>query len=514
MVKSIGYQPKPPRKPTKAAPPKPKAKKLMVQDIVPDVDVGLPENIAESKNTKNVIFFDVYMDSSHSKLNDVVSFLSNSLKPPDRFDKADFWKCMKKVVVNLFLAAHHDDAWVATTRDKNSYSSHNKMRKIFMSYEKTIFILDTLHKEGWTEIVHPYNDKLNPKNNRMYLMKASSNLKKKFYGIPPTSLYELNMHDPIELRDVNDKSIVYKDTDGTKRMRQEMNVINALLDKSEIRLSFTDDELNEVNVSRHLAGKDRISTFKKFLTRIFNSRTSVRKKWVLGGRLYRGFWQNIPKNFRPLITIDGEATVELDYKAFHPNLIYLEKTGKFYEPYGGDPYVMDGYEGNDEMRRLMKTVLLVLINAETEKKTMGGIKEECEKAFSKDPEGFGEAFTLYKELKPRKLVDMVKGQHPQIAEYFGSDRGIHLQFKDSNLSVKILLRLAAEGILALPVHDSFIVQARHKDKLEQAMREEFQKMFGAEPGIDEKKGSKDKAMFLGKVSKGASGAVLQGDYPF
>jgi|TARA_B100001146_G_scaffold196452_1_gene184762 hypothetical protein len=41
-----------------------------------------------------------------------------------------------------------------------------------------------------------------------------------------------------------------------------------------------------------------------------------------GGRFYRGWWQNIPRELRQHITIDGEPCSELDYSGQHLLLLY------------------------------------------------------------------------------------------------------------------------------------------------------------------------------------------------
>src|SRR4029077_486059 len=42
-----------------------------------------------------------------------------------------------------------------------------------------------------------------------------------------------------------------------------------------------------------------------------------------GGRLFRGFWETLPKRARLLgITIEGEGVVELDYSQLNPPLAY------------------------------------------------------------------------------------------------------------------------------------------------------------------------------------------------
>jgi hypothetical protein len=46
-----------------------------------------------------------------------------------------------------------------------------------------------------------------------------------------------------------------------------------------------------------------------------------------------------------------------------------------------------------------------------------------------------------------------------------------------------MLKLSKQGIIALPVHDSFIVQAKHEAALVKAMEDVFFEKFGVIPRI-------------------------------
>ncbi len=67
-----------------------------------------------------------------------------------------------------------------------------------------------------------------------------------------------------------------------------------------------------------------------------------------------------------------------------------------------------------------------------------------------------------------------------IAGYFNADIGVDLQFLDSCVAEKVMLRMAAMGIVAIPVHDSFICKARHEEELRNVMRSVFEEQFGCD----------------------------------
>ena len=95
--------------------------------------------------------------------------------------------------------------------------------------------------------------------------------------------------------------IDYKDNATTERFRKELRAINEWLDRADI--SF------EAGVS-----KKRVNVRARQLRRQFTL-----GRFDRGGRLFGGFWENLPKAVRrESIRIDGEAVVGLDYSALNP----------------------------------------------------------------------------------------------------------------------------------------------------------------------------------------------------
>ncbi len=61
-----------------------------------------------------------------------------------------------------------------------------------------------------------------------------------------------------------------------------------------------------------------------------------------GGRLFGGFWENLPKPVRLKgIRIDGEQVIGLDYSQLNPLLAYHLAEA---EPPAGDAYMLPGLE--------------------------------------------------------------------------------------------------------------------------------------------------------------------------
>ena len=177
-----------------------------------------------------------------------------------------------------------------------------------------------------------------------------------------------------------------------------------------------------------------------------------------GGRHYGlgSSWQNIPAAERPRISIDGEPVVELDYSTLHPSLLYAEV--------GAVP-PHDCYAIGNWPRPLVKKALLVLINASNLHKVRRYLAH-CPEMAALGPADEQDA------LHTASLVIAdIKRVHQRIAKFFHADTGARLMRVDSDLSSAILSKLLRQGIVALPVHDSFLVQTRHIDALENAMLE-------------------------------------------
>lgn len=190
--------------------------------------------------------------------------------------------------------------------------------------------------------------------------------------------------------------------------------------------------------------------------------------WDSGGRIYGGWWINLPKSERKHLTICGEPVVELDYARLHPTLLFA-RTGQALD---FDPYLAPDLDGPG-LRELGKRTFNRLINKTS---AASGLRPRLP-AQAEDlallPEGL--SFSTYLNRFVARLAP--------VADYFGAAEGLRLQREDSDLAVEILRRLEAKAIPALPVHDSFIVQARHASALRAAMTGAFADRYGFEPTL-------------------------------
>jgi len=195
------------------------------------------------------------------------------------------------------------------------------------------------------------------------------------------------------------------------------------------------------------------------LYRVFN-----RKSFRYGGRAYGATHQQLPKQFRQYICINGLQTIELDYSAYHIRMLYHREGIE----YLGDPFCIRG----DGLRDTFKLVGLIAINAKNEQSAHGAILKELK----------AKGLPLPKVKKPLSwLMREFKENHKPIAKYLFSDIGITLQNTDSIIMSEILIKLMGLGIVGLPVHDSVIVAEENQEVLRRIMTDKYKKVVGFRP---------------------------------
>ena len=272
------------------------------------------------------------------------------------------------------------------------------------------------------------------------------------------------------------------DTPEVHLMRQQMHQINEFLCDQAIHLNLPNGRLKalsfkmastrysyEIGAGRRRTRARILNFLQVGLRRIFSKGQIDR-----GGRLYGGWWQTVPKDYRRYVTINGRSTVEVDFSEMHPSMLYIldgqrppqniYDLGIIYPdeaPY--DPNV----QPHKARRKTIKRFLNALINDERE-------RHQLSKTGSRQL-----------KLNHEQLKELVLTKHPVIAKAVGTDTGSYLQYLDSKIACGVMLRLMGQGIVALPVHDSFLVQREFESELIAAMQAEFVSVMGAHTSLKE-----------------------------
>ncbi len=236
-----------------------------------------------------------------------------------------------------------------------------------------------------------------------------------------------------------DELISYRDSPLSKHLRDEMHEINEALDNANLSLGI---DLLE----------PPIDLGDRWLRRVFNNGC---RDFRHGGRLAGGFWMGLSKEVRrTAITIDGEATAELDFVSMMPRLLYAHLGNTF--PSDKDPYTIEGIP--PEYRAGVKSLFAALLYGPS--------------ALQRWPRGLREKFPRRMSLDA--VIGMLRAQHPAVAEHFGTMVGFELLRNESDILVALLRSCIAEGITALPIHDALLCPASAMDRVEVIMLREFE----------------------------------------
>ena len=189
--------------------------------------------------------------------------------------------------------------------------------------------------------------------------------------------------------------------------------------------------------------------------------------WEHGGRFYaHGMfdmvdYQQLSKEKRSTIKINGENTAEVDYSCLHLSLMYA-KCGK--------QLTKDAYAWC-KSREIAKKITIICLN----NNTYAGAIKACKHWL--EEHGYD---TLYCKTSGY-ICDMLR-YHAEIRERFfkkGFD-ALTMQHTDSVIMEKVLKSLHKRNIPALPVHDSVIVPAKYRNTAIRIMKEQYKQVTGFE----------------------------------
>lgn len=353
-----------------------------------------------------------------------------------KFDTRPIWPEIKEtfsvdatgaaIIMALHEAKTLNEGWVSYSRSRTFYDT--KQRHPLLTFRSVVSSVDALDAGGWIDHARQSRGDRGWQS----AMRATPGLIEAAERILDEGprLRLVLPSQTIILRDGDGRDIDTKPTRQIDRMGRQVEALNEAVTSAEV-----------------LTMEGRPMTAP--MCRIFNG--SMER----GGRLYGmgASWQNIGKDERKRITIDGEAVVELDFATLHPAILYAE---------AGAVLPVDCYAIGRWPRQLVKVAMLTLINARTGHAARLSLAHSDHMAdLTEDSQ---DALRLASQL-----IEDIRATHRPIAQAFHSDAGARLMRKDSDLAVSVMLELRRQGIVALPVHDSFLVPASKRDALEGAM---------------------------------------------
>ena len=361
----------------------------------------------------------------------------------------DLWKAVKSTPIRE-SSINKRSGW---------YSENPRYRDPLLTYKQMIAVFDGLINIGFIEVTREgYFDRTiyQGKTTRFVARDELLERLQELDGHPAISIKPDFNAETIILRDkVDGRKVLqeYEDTPATERHRANLKKINSCFLKHWCDLEVQDTELAklEARIANH-ATKEPIDFSQRTLVRIFSNGS-----FKQGGRFYRGWWQNVPSEYRKYITIDEKRTAEFDFSQLNPHLLYHSN----YKVLGSDDAYDRVLEG--EHRKIVKQAFNAMVQASTPLKSC---PEEI------DMSGL--------EMSWAELRDRIIKAHKPIADHFFKGVGNHLQFMDSNIAERIMLHFAGMDAPALPIHDSFILHHAYGEsgEVEEAMRRAFYEEVG------------------------------------
>jgi hypothetical protein len=233
--------------------------------------------------------------------------------------------------------------------------------------------------------------------------------------------------------------IDYEDTATTHRFRKELRVINEWLDQGDITFDAAAFDQPVNARARQLRRQFALGRFDR------------------GGRLFGGFWINLPKPVRLKgIRIDGGEIAGLDYSALNPRLAYYLAEA---EPPSGDAYTLPGLEqSRDGVKRVFNAMLF-------------------KHPVTQFPKGARALFPT--KVKCGDVTDAILQRHPMLKGVLSSEESGHqLQFIESEIMMRVLRKCLDRNIVALPIFDCVIVKSSAKGTIEEIMKDEFRAAKG------------------------------------
>ena len=395
-------------------------------------------------------------------VNEVISLIeSRESRERSRTEKeqSSFQYSVEYILKDLWLASKSIPVRETIMHKRSGhYSDNPRYRDPNLTYRPTMAAFEGLLNLNFIEITHEPEFNLQTKRGTATRFIARDELLDRFSqldGHPAISITPYLDSETILLRNTIDgrkELIDYEDTASTEKWRENLRIINKTFSKHWVDLYVKDSEYatiaDRINSSND---KEPIDLSKRFLVRIFTNGS-----FKEGGRFYRGWWQNVPSEYRRFITIDTKKTKEYDYSQLNPNMIYAAYN---LELGSEDAYnrVLDG-----EHRDTVKQAFNAMIQASTQ-------------LFQK-PRGIDLSEV---DMDWPILRDAILKAHRAIEDMFFQGHGNHLQYIDSCIAEQVMLQFNRMDYPVLPVHDRFIMHHAFGDlgELEEAMRRAFYHHF-------------------------------------
>lgn len=404
--------------------------------------------------------FEPYLELRHDAANAALAPVLHGLRDrwmqgfdrkPNPQRQKNFVNCLRVILLNVMRVRTVDATLtVGIPSGRQRLEKEKRYRPAFMTMHYHLKALELLQELGLVWMVKGGHQQEDYAETARYALTDAGCDSLLVSGLTAKDFTIAKRDEVILLKDEEKRLTGYTDTPAIKTMRANLRRLNDLLDSTDIATTRPANPLTDFD--------DDYSGQKSDLYRVFNNGS-----FDQGGRFYGGWWQHAKKHLRRCITIDGQPTVEADFKGLHPAMLFAVHG----LPVPPDPYALvPGIADNDTLRDHAKTTFLALLNAG--------------KWGTGEPKDFDAA---EHGMTAKAFRQSVRDAFPMLPGIFGTGIGLHLQREDSDLAERVMLHFADRDVPVLPVHDSFIIAAQHRDELVRVMQSLFHDTYGQKPTI-------------------------------
>ena len=164
---------------------------------------------------------------------------------------------------------------------------------------------------------------------------------------------------------------------------------------------------------------------------------------------------NIKKAKRNNIKINGNETVELDYTALHPSILYCKS---------GLPIPKDMYEVAGLPRKLVKKAFISILASDRRQYVLRKLSLDLKITFK-------EADAILKKIEEK---------HKPISKYFYTYQAPELQKADSDMMMRIIKQSLKDGVIVLPIHDGLMVEEKNLKWANDMMHKVFKEKYNVD----------------------------------
>ena len=146
-------------------------------------------------------------------------------------------------------------------------------------------------------------------------------------------------------------------------------------------------------------------------------------------------------------------------------LLYAIAGIDYWNDIGTDPYLLDEFEQSDEIRSLLKVIVLVAVNAESRKQALKALRY---KVRTKDREEFG--WFTEGDYDLEDILNRFVKKHEPIQSSFFRSNTFSVMHIDAQIAEYIINHFTDQGIPVLAIHDSFLINRVHEGNLRSVMQ--------------------------------------------